>query len=46
MWAAGAEPLKEQQIPSYWVALKELKFSYHSGYIYKIMGFPQYSNLS
>ena len=33
----------------YWVAVKELKLSYHNGciyiYIYYITGFPQYSNL-
>ena len=28
-----------------WVAVKELKLSYHNGYIEYIIGFPQYSNL-
>ena len=29
-----------------WVAVKELYLSYHNGYIYEIIGFPQYSNLN
>ena len=30
----------------YWVAVKELKLSYHNGYIEQIIGFLQYSNLN
>ena len=34
-------------MPLNWVAVKELKSSYHNGYIYiyKLIGFPQCSNL-
>ena len=29
----------------YWVAVKELRLSYHNGYIKYTKGFPQYGNL-
>ena len=41
----GPPPKKNGKLLD-WVAVKELKLSYHNRYIWQIIGFPKYSNLT